>query len=196
VIPIIEGEIRDARCVAGGIPLTNLDYLTDGTLAPGNPDLFYGACPEQLDRRIRNELNSRIIPSTQEDLPMAPSFFLAAKRPDGNAVVARRQACYDGALGARGIHSLQSYRQDEPSYGNNAYTLTSIYSDGQLKIYTSHPAQLANPGDQPEYHMNQYGAFAMIHNLETFRQALLRIEMAETGQRRNEMSLSKPQIVW
>jgi hypothetical protein len=89
VIPIVEGEIRDARCVAGGILLTNFDYLTDGTLAPGNPDLFYGACPDQLDRRIRNELNGRIIPSTQEDLPMAPSFFLAAKGPDGNAVVAR-----------------------------------------------------------------------------------------------------------
>jgi hypothetical protein len=46
---------------------------------------------------------------TQHDLPIAPNFFLAAKGPDGSAAVAKRQACYDGALGERGMHSLQSY---------------------------------------------------------------------------------------
>jgi len=83
VIPIIEGQTRVGRCVAGGVRLTNLDHLTDGTISSGNPDLFYGARPEQLDRRIRKELNSLIVPSTQTDLPMAPNFFLAAKGPDG-----------------------------------------------------------------------------------------------------------------
>lgn len=39
VIPILEGDIGDSRCVAGEIPFTNLDHLTDGTLVPGNPDL-------------------------------------------------------------------------------------------------------------------------------------------------------------
>lgn len=58
VIPIIEGKVRDARCVAGGIPLANLDHLADGTLAPSNPDYFYGARPEQENRRIRKELSS------------------------------------------------------------------------------------------------------------------------------------------
>ena len=67
MIPIIEGDIRDAKCVAGGIPFTNLDHLTDGTLVPGNPDIYYGARPEQLARRVRNELSGHIIPSTQED---------------------------------------------------------------------------------------------------------------------------------
>jgi len=37
VIPIMEGEVRDARYVSGGIQFTNLDHLTDGTLVPGNP---------------------------------------------------------------------------------------------------------------------------------------------------------------
>lgn len=170
VIPIIEGEISDNKCVAGGVPLTNFDHLTNGTLAPGNPDLFYGARPEQLGRQIRNELSGRIITSTQDDLPIAPNFFLAAKGPDGTAVVARRQACYDGALGARGIHSLQTYGQHEPTYNNHAYTLTSIYSDGQLKMYTSRPTQPANNGDRPEYYMNQINSWGMTGNVETFRQ--------------------------
>ena len=36
--------------------------------------------------------------------------------PGGTAVVVKRQACYDGALGARAMHTLQSYGQPEPVY--------------------------------------------------------------------------------
>lgn len=107
MIPIIEDEIRDAKCVAGGILLTNLDDLIDGTLALSNPDLFYGARPEQLGRRIRDKLSGHIIPSTEEDLPMVPNFFLAVKGPNRSAAVARRQACYHGAIGARVMQSLR-----------------------------------------------------------------------------------------
>jgi hypothetical protein len=170
VIPIIEGEIRDAKCVSGGLLFTNLDHLTDGTLAPGNPDIYYGARPEQLNRRVRNELSGHIIPSTQDDLPIAPNFFLAAKGPDGSAAVAKRQACYDGALGARGMHSLQSYGQENSSHDNNAYTISTIYHDGTLKMYTSYPTQPTNPGSPPEYHMHQLRSFAMADTAETFRQ--------------------------
>jgi hypothetical protein len=74
VIPIIEGDIRDAKCVAGGIPFTNLDHLTDGTLVPGNPDIYYDARPEQLARQVRNELSGRIIPSTQRGTSIMASL--------------------------------------------------------------------------------------------------------------------------
>ncbi|KAL9127755.1 MAG: hypothetical protein Q9175_007672 [Cornicularia normoerica] len=170
VIPIVEGDIGDAKCVSGGIPFTNLDPLTDGTLVPGNPDIYYGARPEQLDRRVRNELRGHIIPSTQDDLPMAPNFFLAAKGPDGSAAVAKRQACYDGALGARGMDSLQSYGQENTSHITNAYTISSIYHDGTLKMYTSHPSPPTNPGSRPEYHMRQLNGWVMTGHIETFRQ--------------------------
>jgi len=64
VIPIIEGKISDSKCVSGGIPFANLEHLTDGTIVAGNPDIYYGTRPEQLNRRIRDELNSYVIPST------------------------------------------------------------------------------------------------------------------------------------
>jgi hypothetical protein len=64
VIPVIEGNIGDSKCAAGEIPFTNLEHLTDGTLVPGNPDLYYGARPEQIDRNIRRELERRIVSST------------------------------------------------------------------------------------------------------------------------------------
>lgn len=167
VIPTIEGKIGDVKCRSGEIPFTNLDPLMDGTLKPGNPDIYYGARPEQLSRKVRDELNGRIIPLTQHDLPMAPNFFLAAKGPDGSAAVAKRQACYDGALGARGMHSLQLYGRDAPVYDNNAYTMTSTYHDGQLKMYTSHVAPPHSPSGQPQYYMNQLRSFAITDTRDT-----------------------------
>ena len=170
VIPIIEGDIKDAKCVSGGIPFTNLDHLTDGTLVPGNPDIYYGARPEQLDRRVRDELSGHIIPSTQDDLPIVPNFFLAAKGPDGSLAVAGRQASYDGGLGARGMHSLESYGQEGPLFANTASTISSIYHGGQLKMFTVHPSQPTDLGSRPEYQMHQLRSFAMADTPETFRQ--------------------------
>lgn len=170
VFPTIEGKIRDAKCVAGGIPFTNLDDLTDGTLAPGNPDLYYGARPEQLDRRVRDELSGHIIPSTQDDLPLAPNFFVAAKGPNGTPAVCERQASYDGAIGARGRQTLQSYGEGESVYDNKAYTITSTYQSGQLRLYTSHPIKPTSPGGRPEYTMNLLKSWPMISDPETFRQ--------------------------
>ena len=170
VIPFIEGKIGDEKCRSGGIPFTHLSPLTDGTLKPGNPDVYYGARPEQLSRKIRAELGGQIIPSTQHDLPLAPNFFLEVKGPDGLAAVAQRQACYDGALGARGMQSLQAYGQEESIYHNNASTITSTYYSGMLKMYTTHVAQPKDPGGRPEYHMTQINSWAMTGNADTFRQ--------------------------
>ena len=188
VIPIIEGKIGDAKCRSGGIPFTNLDYLTDGTLKPGNPDLYYGARPEQLDRKVRDELSGRIVPSTQDDLPVAPNFFLAVKGPGGSAAVAKKQACYDGALGARGIQQLQSYGEGKPIFDKNAYTITSTYSDGTLKIYTSYLSEPSNTRDRPEYLMTQVNGWSMTGNPESFRQGATAFRNGRdwTKEKRNE----------
>ena len=176
VIPFIEGKIKDHKCVSGGVPFNNLDPLPRSTLAnqadknslvPGNPDLYYGARPQQLDARIRTELSGHIIPSTQHDLPIAPNFFLAAKGPNGTMAVADSQACYDGALGARGMHSLQSYGQDDTVYDNNAYTISSVYYGGMLKMHTSHPG--IGPDGQTEYYTTQLKAWALRSDPESFR---------------------------
>lgn len=168
-IPIIEGEVGDNKCVSGQIPFTNLDHLTDGSLVPGNPDRYYGARPEQLNRQVRTELSGHIVPSTQHDLPIAPNFFLAVKGPDGSLAVAERQACYDGALGARGIRSLQTYSDAELDSDNKAYTITSTYHGGTLKVYTSHPLSPASPGASGGYVTTQIKAYALTSDADTFR---------------------------
>jgi hypothetical protein len=169
VIPVIEGKIRDAKCVSGKIPFRNLTHLTDGTLVPGNPDLYYGARPEQLNRRVRDDLGDQIIPSTQDDLPIAPNFFLAAKGPDGSLAVAGRQASYDATLGERGQLSLGSWGQDGQVFDNKAHTVTSVYHGGTLKMYSIHATQSNSPDVRSDYYMHQINAYAMTGDAETFR---------------------------
>lgn len=89
--------------MAGGTPFNNFYHLTNGTIVPSNPDLFYGTHLEQLDRRVRNVLSPLIVPSTQDDLSMVPNFFVAAKGPGGTLAVAGPQASYDGTPGARSV---------------------------------------------------------------------------------------------
>ncbi|KAI3337310.1 hypothetical protein HD806DRAFT_518208 [Xylariaceae sp. AK1471] len=169
VIPIIEGYVEDGKGVSGGVRFTNLDHFTDGSLVRGNPDRYYGARPEQLDQRVRAELSGHIVPSTQHNLPIVPNFFLAAKGPDGSLAVAEQQACYDGALGARGFRSLHLYSEAERAPDNKAYTITCIYHGDQLKMYTSHFILPSRPGGSWECIMTQIKAYALTGDVETFR---------------------------
>jgi hypothetical protein len=151
-------------------PFRNLEPITDGTLAPANPDLYYGAYPEELDQSIRNKLAGHIIPSTMEDKPMAPNFFLEVKGPNGSLAVATRQARYDGAIGARAVHSLQNYGGEEPQYDNQAHTYSSIYHGGQLQLFAHHVTAPTTKGGRPKYHMTQVRSFSMTDTRETFVQ--------------------------
>lgn len=170
VIPLVEGTIEDPRTASGEIPFTNLDPLiADENLASGKPDFFHGARPEQLDRRIRSELEHSIVPSTQHDLPIVPTHFTAAKGPDGSAAVANRQVTYDTFFGSRGFHALQNYRRAEPQYDGKAYTIGTIYHNGLLQLFTSHPVPPANPGEPPSYYLNPLRSFAMRDTDETWR---------------------------
>ncbi|KAJ4182637.1 hypothetical protein NW767_013782 [Fusarium falciforme] len=169
-MPIIEGDPGDTRCIASDVPFTNLEHLTDGSLVCAKPDLYYGARPEQLHPKLRQELNNFVVPSTQGDLPIVPNNFVEIKGPDGSLSVATRQALYDGACGARGCHSVQALGAPELPYDNRAYTLTSTYHGGQLKMFAHHPIQPLTPGEQPGYVMTQLKAFAMTNDINAFRQ--------------------------
>ncbi|KAJ4310986.1 hypothetical protein N0V84_010685 [Fusarium piperis] len=146
----------------------NLDSLTDGTIVVPKPDIYDGAVPKELDRTIRNQLAGHIVPSTMVDKPMAPNFFVEVKGPDGASAVAARQARYDGAIGARGMHSLQNHGREEPQYDGRPYTYTSTYQDSTLKLYAHHLTAPTTEGGQPEYHMTQVKGFDMTNDRETF----------------------------
>ncbi|KAK4941007.1 hypothetical protein LTR66_014851 [Elasticomyces elasticus] len=71
--------------------------------------------------------------------PVVPNFFTEGKGPKGRTDVAKRQACYDGAIGARAMLHARSYANGGAMvYDGNAYTITSTYHDGVLRMYTTH----------------------------------------------------------
>ncbi|EDN05713.1 predicted protein [Histoplasma mississippiense (nom. inval.)] len=136
---------------------------------PYEEDFYDGAHTAQLDHRVRSELNSYIVPSTQHNAPILPNFFAEAKGPDGSTAVAKRQALYDGSLGARAMLRLQAYGK-ELAYDGNAYVVTSTYHDGNLKLYTTHPTTSNDAGRDTDYHMTQLRSFALTDTAESFLQ--------------------------
>lgn len=187
--PIISGDTEIPS--ADDVVFVNLEPLTDGTIVDCKPDFYDGARPAQIDRRIRAELGLFITPSRQQHKPALPNFFAEAKGPDGSWAVGNRQACYDGVVGARGIHELRSFGANEsmPLYDNNSYTITSTYSSGLLQLYTIHPTLSPGSEDLPEYHMTQLRSFAMTDTAERFREGATAFRNARdwAKDRRNEV---------
>jgi hypothetical protein len=171
-LPTILGEKRRDHSLAKKVPYGNITGMAPDIFKRAEPDLYWGVPPEQIDRRVRQDLNHQIVPSTKDTYPAAPNFFLEVKGPDGSAAIKTRQACYDGAIGARGMHALQSYGQAELIYDNKAYTFSSTYHDGTLKMYAHHPTQPSRLGESPQYHMTPLRGFLLTDSPQIFRQGV------------------------
>lgn len=191
VFPVIQGgaHISSAR----NMLFNNLKPVTDCNFVDAKPDFYDGARPAQIDRRIRAELGPYITPSTQLQAPALANFFTEVKGPDGNVAVAKRQACFNGVVGDRGMRKLAAYevKNLKTVYDNNAYTITSTYhsATGSLQMYTVHSTQPADPETSPEYFMNQLRSFAMTDTAERFREGATVFRNARdlTMEQRNEI---------
>ena len=150
----------------------NLKPLTDGSITKAKPDHYDGSHPADLNSQIRKDLEPFIVSSTNTAAPCLPNFITEGKGPNGTTAVCKRQALYDGALAARGVHELRSYVDPETAYDNKAYTITSTYhgGSGDLTIYATHPTASNNPKYSNEYHMTQLNGWKMTGNPEAFRQ--------------------------
>ena len=170
VFPIITGGPDNLS--GQDVLFSNLEKLTDGNIPRGKPDYYCGSKPTDLNKNIRDELAGFIIPSTDTTRPCLPNFFLEGKGPNGTIAVCKRQALYDGALGARGIHRLRVFINSNASYDENAYTLSATYCSGTLRIYTHHPTMSNSPGREQDYHMTQLKGWDLIGDPDTFAEGI------------------------
>jgi hypothetical protein len=134
------------------------------SIAQAKLDYYYVAKTEQIHPDVRSSLDKTILPSGHAHLPAVPNFFMEAKGPDGLVAECKRQAYHDGAIGVRAIHSLQTFGQKNPVHDNSARMISTIFYDGQLKMYACSTAQPNGPGTQPEYYMHQIGTWSMTDN--------------------------------
>lgn len=168
VIPVIIGA-KDHHCeTAENEPFSNLEMFAPSLAIP-QPDKYYGANPNQIDSRVRAKLGQYLIPSTDDSLPAAPSFFLEAESAQRRWDITQRQVTYDGAIGARAILQLQNYGKSQLQYDGNAYSSASSYhpGTGTLQIYATHPRQSAT--GESEYYTTQLDAIAMTGSIDGFR---------------------------
>ena len=170
VVPNMSGTASSESNMARNLAFSNLEPLTNGEIVDPKPDLYCGSQPEELDRGIRDQLAGHILPSAKAEAPMLPNFCLEAKGPDGTLAVVSRQACQDGAATARAMHRIQCLIESSEVYDRQAYSLTSTYHGGQLKIFTTHPEKSVRRGRKTDYHMNLVDSYAMTGNLHSFRQ--------------------------
>ncbi|KAI9776051.1 MAG: hypothetical protein M1839_000654 [Geoglossum umbratile] len=173
----VKYHVLPAMLKAMGVPdggeqniwFTNIDPIVAGVSRP-RPDFYYGAQPDQIHPDVRNDeqLSRHITPSSRTTLPVVPNFSLEVKGPDGSAAGVLRQACNNGAVGARAVHSLEAYGQDQPIYNNNVCAISSTYHSGVLKMYGHSVAQPDGPGTRPEYYMHQLNCWGMTGDKDTF----------------------------
>ncbi|KAF9775858.1 hypothetical protein IL306_006018 [Fusarium sp. DS 682] len=168
VMPAIIGPRQADHPSSRNTLFGKLKPLTDGSLAQAKPDIYYGAYPEELDVSIRNELAHHIIPSAATDRPIVPNFFIEVKGPAGDLAVAKRQACHEGAIGSRAMHTLQNYKKEKPTYDGKPYTFTSTFHDGTLEIFAHHVTAPTSSKRQPEYHMTRVDTWGMTNTIDNF----------------------------
>ncbi|KAJ8126688.1 hypothetical protein O1611_g6951 [Lasiodiplodia mahajangana] len=168
IVPIISGATDIPN--DGPLPFNNLESMTKIATVNPTPDFFDGARPEDIEPRVAESLNRWIIPTKRAGVPVAPNFFLEAKAPQAGSEVLERQACHDGAYGARAMYRLQNYGQKEAIYDGNAYTISAAYHSGfsLLQLYAHHVTGLSTNNKQPEYHMTLLETYVLNVSRESF----------------------------
>ncbi|KAK3337579.1 hypothetical protein B0T19DRAFT_455443 [Cercophora scortea] len=195
VIPIICG---DADIPSGqNVLFTKLAPITSTykDVVRPKPDLFDGAHIGDLDGKVRDsngDIYPLIIPTKHASVPVAPNFFFEVKGLKGAPDVLKRHVCYHGAYGARAMHALQNYGEEEPAYDGNAYTYSSTYHSGTLKLYAHHVTAPTDPEGRPRYHMTQVKAYALTSDRETCVQGIAAFRNArDLAQRHRNMFIQE-----
>ncbi|KAJ3499422.1 hypothetical protein NLG97_g356 [Lecanicillium saksenae] len=188
ILPTIRGNSEIPN--EGNLPFANLDSITNGTTVDAVPEWYDGSRAKEISKNVRQDLNKIIMPTSRARAPVLPNFFIEAKAPRGGADVAKRQACLDGAIGARALHSLQSYGEDVPTYDGNAHAFSSTYhaGTGTLQLYAHHVTGPTGMEERPEYHMTQLKAYALTSDKGAFVQGATAFRNARDMARRQRES--------
>lgn len=151
-LPLIEGN-KPGFFSGQDVTLTNLDPLTewDATVRL-RPNICDGAALDAVNPTVRCKLNKVIVPTRINCKLVCPNFFMISKTAGGDQMVLRRQIMHNGAIGARAMHMLQNYGQNEPKYDGRAYTISVLYHNGVLYFFAHHVARGVEKGP-PEYFM-------------------------------------------
>ena len=168
ILPIIRG--RESIPSGQDCNFDNLKQLAD--MSKPKPDYFNGSSPVEVPPKIRGDLGEYIVPSSNNSRPLLPNFFFELDAPDKHD--ARWKVTQDLVYGARGMHKIQSYMQDQPMFDGNAYAIGGTYDcyTQTLMLHTTHPTRPTDPNGEPEYWTTMIRSYAMIDKFDPFREGV------------------------
>ena len=169
VFPTILGDAEYLSDV--NRPCNNWEAFGNANLVIPQPDYLEGARQSAQNEEVRHRLGPIIMPFAAYEALFLPNFFTEAKGLRGTLDVAQRQACYDGALGTRGMHVLQNVGSEETMFDENAYTITSTYLGGLLKLFLHHITPPKSSKSMPEYHMTPLKVWTL-EDYDSFREGV------------------------
>jgi len=176
IIPLIAGD--DDIPNEGHLPFTNLASITADTTVNPYPDFFDGAHREAVDQAVREPLDTVIISTKKEGVPIAPNLFLEAKGPGGTLDVAEGQ-CHAGWRLWNHYHACLA---ELPSgYAGVRWQCLRVFSNLPLRISeficplrnpNPNPSPRAGLGQGPSYHIYQINAYALTGNHEAWLEGI------------------------
>ncbi|POS83525.1 hypothetical protein EPUL_003886 [Erysiphe pulchra] len=166
LVPILEGGILVENQGSKHITFSNLEPLTDANieqraLLEGTPDRCYGSPFEQLCKEVREDLNSKVVPTAEKTNPIAPNFFLELKGPEGYQKTADLQAQHYEAWGERGQIALRSWGHDASVLDGKAHTIACTYFSRMLIFYSIHAVKSLDIDVRIEHFMHIIDGFFM-----------------------------------
>jgi hypothetical protein len=173
VAPIIWGRTHMFR--AQNVDFIRLQEISRAPTYNGpiraKPDYFEGVRREDIDLRIQQSLIGYIVPHPDPCYPALPNLFAEYKSDDGSQRVAMLKACYEGALGARGMWKFQMFGEPTPTFDNRAYTITMTYCAGLLCLNSVHLAKSNSSNSDLEYHQCRIDSWSIVGNRRSYLDA-------------------------
>ncbi|POS85218.1 hypothetical protein EPUL_002845 [Erysiphe pulchra] len=176
-VPILEGGIRVENQEFQNTTFSSLEQFKDTNieqraLVKGTPDRFYGSPFEQLYEEVREDLNSKVVPTAEKTNLIAANFFLELKGSEGHQTIADLQAQYYGALVERGQIALRSWGHDASVLDGKAHTIACTYVSRVLTFFSIHAAKSSEIDGRIEYFMHMIDAFVLSASASKFRNAI------------------------
>jgi hypothetical protein len=156
----------------------DVQALTDESIAPPFPAIVDGAPTITLVPNLMEDdgLRRLINVNGMAGDVVAGNFFF----DEGNET---QQSCFEGAFGARTMHTLTNLpdkirhettlsktNEYKPYYDNHARSFTTTLAHGTLNIMAHHVTKPEGQVTRPRYHMTTLARINMLNTVEGFRE--------------------------
>ena len=172
IIPFLTGHRRQSCCMS---PFNRCIFrpALDGYIYLPTLDLDSGSKHELVNQAILKEYRPLLSPRRFQDLFIAPNLILEVASPRESMRTLMRGACYHGSLAAEFIIKLRMLSMSDSLGDGNAYSFTSTFHNGTLKIFTTCIIGSRDRSSPGGFHTTLLGTWAMTDSIRGYQEAVI-----------------------